>query len=405
MKKTDVERLASRMGVLNVEFMFTHDEDWWDDRIHEFQRLASQFRAAADTSPDVDLGDRLRLCGRRLQRAAEKHVATHGKAGGIPDYTSQQQIHADVYSALTEINRLRDLPRPKGVVVAPSPLVFISHDAAEVAIAEILDALLTRRWKDKIRVFIANRDIPVGEEAFKRLLKENLLRAAAVISICTPRSRGTPWLYWETASLWAKRKYVFPVFFGIGAKTFGYPMALIQGARAKDRAQMDKLLGDFGQKLRLSTPAKITDAEWETLSNPRLAPALGTSSADPVALHELGKRIGRLRVHFDTLMSPVGLAVLSEAQKLQDAAQAHDDLFSYLTDNRVLVDAATAQAVDDVVAVASKALLMFTVIPERYAKEHHDARTRATELFLGHGKRLITEAEARIREGLGTTTE
>ncbi len=81
------------------------------------------------------------------------------------------------------------------------PLIFISYDTDEILLAYFISDLLTSRCADKIKVFIAKRDIPHGSNPSEVMLKENLLRARFLIPICSKKSKSSSWLWWETASV------------------------------------------------------------------------------------------------------------------------------------------------------------------------------------------------------------
>jgi hypothetical protein len=112
------------------------------------------------------------------------------------------------------------------------PLVFISYVGAEVALADFVKKHLGKISNDGVEIFVARRDISSGEDPLKIMLNEKLKNADAIIPICSKNSKETPWLWWETASVWAKTGMVYPLFTNISANSFGGPLVLV--AQGKD---------------------------------------------------------------------------------------------------------------------------------------------------------------------------
>jgi len=108
-----------------------------------------------------------------------------------------------------------------------SPLVFISYASDELDLADFVKSILLRVSDNKIEVFVAKRDISSGADPLKTMLNEKLKNADAIIPICSYKSKETPWLWWECASVWAKTGKVHPLFTNISANVFGGPLILV----------------------------------------------------------------------------------------------------------------------------------------------------------------------------------
>ncbi len=107
------------------------------------------------------------------------------------------------------------------------PLIFISYASDELDLADFVKKVLLRLSDDKIEVFVAKRDISSGADPLKIMLIERLKKADAIIPICSNKSKESPWLWWESASVWATTGRVHPLFTNISANVFNGPLTLI----------------------------------------------------------------------------------------------------------------------------------------------------------------------------------
>jgi hypothetical protein len=82
--------------------------------------------------------------------------------------------------------------------------VFISYDTAEYDLANYMAKVLERRLVPGVSVFVAKRDISPGANPLKVMLEEQLLRAEALVALCSSRSKTSPWLWWESSAVWAR---------------------------------------------------------------------------------------------------------------------------------------------------------------------------------------------------------
>lgn len=132
----------------------------------------------------------------------------------------------------------------------PIGCVFISYDTRELYLAEFMKALLEKHLGLGIPVFVAKRDIKVGDDPTKKMIKESLLRANAIVSICTPFSMTSPWLWWETATVWARDQLVVPLFAGILPEEFNGPIqVLLQGKQLFEQTELMEAVREIGQRM------------------------------------------------------------------------------------------------------------------------------------------------------------
>jgi len=107
------------------------------------------------------------------------------------------------------------------------PIIFISYANEELALADFIRSIISKWTENKIEVFVAKRDIPVGDNPLKTMMEDKLKNAQAIIPICSIKSKISPWLWWESAAVWAKDKKVYPLFTNISPSNFGAPLTLV----------------------------------------------------------------------------------------------------------------------------------------------------------------------------------
>ncbi len=151
---------------------------------------------------------------------------------------------------------------------AKAPIVFISYDTAEISLAHFIASLIECRCDDTVKVFIAKRDIPPGADPFRIMIKENLLKASHIVSICTRKSKLSNWLWWETASVWAKGGVVYPLYVDISPDEFGDPIkSLSQGRSYFKEIELQEMVGELLGKLGMDRKlAVLTENEKKALT-------------------------------------------------------------------------------------------------------------------------------------------
>jgi len=143
------------------------------------------------------------------------------------------------------------------------PLVFISYASDELDLADFVKKILLRVSDNKIEVFVAKRDISSGADPLKTMLNEKLRNADAIIPICSYKSKETPWLWWESASVWAKTGKVHPLFTNISANVFGGPLILVvQGKEFFTKQEFFQTIDALSKNIEISlTQLDFTEEE------------------------------------------------------------------------------------------------------------------------------------------------
>jgi hypothetical protein len=156
------------------------------------------------------------------------------------------------------------------------PLVFISYASDEVDLADFVKNIILRVSENKIEVFVAKRDIASGADPLKTMLNENLRNADAIIPICSYKSKETPWLWWESASVWAKTGNVHPLFTNISANVFGGPLTLVvQGKEFFTKQEFFQTIGTLCKNIGIS-PKQLDFTEEEAVRYTELEEANST---------------------------------------------------------------------------------------------------------------------------------
>lgn len=107
------------------------------------------------------------------------------------------------------------------------PIVFISYATPEIELADFVKKLIMAWTDNKIDVFIAKRDIASGRDWQEVMMKDKLKLARALIPICSVMAKETPWVWWDSAPVWAKEQKLYPLFTNISANDFGAPLNLV----------------------------------------------------------------------------------------------------------------------------------------------------------------------------------
>lgn len=123
------------------------------------------------------------------------------------------------------------------------PCVFVSYATADIVLAQYVARVLERRLESSAEVFVAKRDIRPGSDPLATILAERLLHATALVALCSRESRNSPWLWWESSSVWTRRGLVVPLFVDVEAGEFGGPLVLVrQGRRVFDAGDLSEAL-------------------------------------------------------------------------------------------------------------------------------------------------------------------
>lgn len=157
-------------------------------------------------------------------------------------------------SILSHVERIKEqvkLDLSQEVIIKKEPLVFISYDTRDIDIPHALAAIIKRVFTDRIRTFIAKRDIKAGDDAFKTMLHDSLAKSAIVLAICTKRSLTSPWLWFESGAGFGSG-ILIPVWAGISPSEFKPPMTIFQGKNVADKIEMLELITRISEVTNVS---------------------------------------------------------------------------------------------------------------------------------------------------------
>jgi hypothetical protein len=165
---------------------------------------------------------------------------------GYVEFTSNSSVKI-TYEGLEALRKAREMASRK-------PLVFISYETTDLDLADFLKKILLRIADNKIEVFVAKRDISSGADPRKTMLEDKLKQADAIIPICSAQSRKSPWLWWESASVWVRKGGVFPLFTNIDPGSFGGPLILVaQGKEFFSKVEFLEAIASVCDYLSIST--------------------------------------------------------------------------------------------------------------------------------------------------------
>ena len=166
------------------------------------------------------------------------------------------------------------------VVAEPEqePILFISWSRGRSrTVAEKLVPLLEARLPG-VEVFFSPISIEPGTDPSRRLFDEGLLRSSALLVVLTPSSASSAYVIWETASAWALKKLVIPLFVEIEPADVPGPLiGKVQGVHLSDRNDVDRAIRLFAIHFGVVTPEDLSDEEYQSLL------VLGYETASPSA--------------------------------------------------------------------------------------------------------------------------
>jgi hypothetical protein len=124
---------------------------------------------------------------------------------------SEAQAYFEIYASDQAIAE-RGVAAVKQEFPLVAKYVFISYDTKEYDLALYIAKVLEARLVPGVEVFVAKRDIPPGAPPLKVMLEDQLLHAEALVALCSKQSKTSPWLWWESSSVWARGHLVVPLF-------------------------------------------------------------------------------------------------------------------------------------------------------------------------------------------------
>jgi len=130
------------------------------------------------------------------------------------------------------------------------PVLFLSHAAADVDLAEFLDVQLARS-PTGLTIFRTSRvgQIPSGRDWFN-FVTTSLRDADQYLVLLTPTSHSRPWVLFETGAAWySKRPVVLALAGGLAAGSVPEPLRNLQVLSLEDEAQAAQIFADVGASL------------------------------------------------------------------------------------------------------------------------------------------------------------
>ncbi|MGD0585090.1 MAG: toll/interleukin-1 receptor domain-containing protein [Oryzomonas sp.] len=199
-----------------------------------------------------------------LEKLGEVEVL-RGMANGLhgqPGSPLRSQVEA--WLRLKEFERNHSNSSSKN---GTEPLVFISYDNHDIDLVIALDGIIKRIFEDKIKTFVAKRDIKAGEDAFKKMLHDSLAKCSIVLAICTKRSLTSPWLWFESgAGFGSSSSALIPIWAGITPEEFKAPMTIFQGKNIVVKTEVQDVMTRISDKTKLKCDSfELTDSEFNNL--------------------------------------------------------------------------------------------------------------------------------------------
>jgi len=198
------------------------------------------------------------------------------------------------------------------ISTANSRVVFLSWGGqSSKSIASTLQPILQNHFPDAY-VFFSPESIEVGEDPLERMFDQGLDQASVLIAVLTKDSAARPWVVWETATVWARKGLVVPIFVDLGPGEVPGPLAVkVQGVRISERQGMDRAFNRIARELKMTENHSLNDAEWRQLSE-SIEITASSLSADNKIPASFSRRLVSLG---DGLHTGTLVAIEIEAQK------------------------------------------------------------------------------------------
>lgn len=142
-------------------------------------------------------------------------------------------------------------------------VIFLSWSGdVSLAIARTLKEILDRRLGAASNVFLSELSIAPGENPGEVMLERNLRRADALVAVLTEHAAQSPWVIWETAAVWGRRKLLIPIFVDTRPGLVPGPLGqVVQGIKLHQRERLDALTDAAGKP----PTDPLTDEEFDAL--------------------------------------------------------------------------------------------------------------------------------------------
>ena len=175
----------------------------------------------------------------------------------VPD-TTPKYPGAEVFDSRT-LDDVRDNSEQE-------PILFISwSNGRSRSVAEKLVPLLVERLPG-VDVFFSPTSIEPGADPSRRMFDEGLLGSSALLVVLTHKSASSAYVIWETASAWALRKLVIPLFVEIEPSDVPGPLVgKVQGVHLADQDDVDRAIRRIAAHFGVVTPTDLSNEEYDSL--------------------------------------------------------------------------------------------------------------------------------------------
>lgn len=232
--------------------------------LHDLTEIV--MRARMGGSPERMMTD-LKRWKRRISEDFRTHVSPResvefDRISIQPSWVNMETIDAPLQRHVAFLDALlEEIDRRPGRTVATTPssgrelpgkpVVFLSHSAADAALAEWLEAAI-RGSIANTEVFRTTRlgQIPSGLAWFQHI-GEHLRGATKYIVLITPASQNRPWVNFEVGAAWMSGRKLVPVLGGgLSAGSTVEPLKNLQLLSLEDPAQAAQAIQELGGQLQ-----------------------------------------------------------------------------------------------------------------------------------------------------------
>jgi hypothetical protein len=141
-------------------------------------------------------------------------------------------------------------------------LIFLSWGGTpSLRVAELLADLLRLRFPTA-EIFLSTTSIDPGDDPMRRVLEDGLLRCQVLIAALSRDAATRPWVIWETATVWARKQLVIPIFIDVAPADIPGPLtSRVQGVHLNNKVELDRVLAVIAARLNLPSGPGVTDEE------------------------------------------------------------------------------------------------------------------------------------------------
>ncbi len=141
--------------------------------------------------------------------------------------------------------------------------VFISHISEEGNIALLLKEVISRDFREHVKVFVSSDHTSIDAGAiWLTTLKDALAQADAVIILCSNASVQRPWVQFELGGAWLRGTPVIPICHAtMTAKDLPIPLSWLEALNLRDPADLPRLYARLSKLLQSPFTPQIQDLD------------------------------------------------------------------------------------------------------------------------------------------------